>query len=247
MSPDLRKLRPSKVRNALRRRWFEHQLSHIQIVERAGLIDIGTRYGGWMIPQELIEASWTCYCAGLGGDPSFDLELIKRYGANVRAFDPVLEFVELANQKAANEPRFTAYQAAICNVDGPVRMQVTHDPKSKSVSSAGLYESEEYVELPGRTLTSFMRELGDTSIDLLKLDIEGGEYEIVPNLDLRSMGVQVFAVQLHHIGGVRAARRLIAALREQGYEPVACRRTLKITFLRSDANSEQRTAVQQDS
>jgi hypothetical protein len=75
-----------------------------------------------------------------------------------------------------------------------------------------------------------MSELGDERIDLLKLDIEGGEYELLPLLDLRSMGIKVFAVQLHHTGSVREARRLIAGLRAQGYELVGCRPAVKLTF-----------------
>ena len=75
-----------------------------------------------------------------------------------------------------------------------------------------------------------MDELGDDRIDLLKLDIEGAEYEVLPTLDLRELGVKVFAVQLHHNGSVRQARALVARLREQGYEPVACRPAVKLTF-----------------
>jgi hypothetical protein len=109
-------------------------------------------------------------------------------------------------------------------------MQVTHDPHSRSVSSARLYKSHQFVELPGRTLPSLMQELGDDRIDLLKIDIEGGEYELLPTLDLRALGVKVLATQLHHTGTVRDAHSLIARLRDQGYEPVASRPVVKLTF-----------------
>lgn len=109
-------------------------------------------------------------------------------------------------------------------------MQLTHDTGSRSVSPAGLYESKRYVELPGRTLPSVMVELGDERIDLLKIDIEGGEYELLPTLDLNALGVKVFALQLHHTGTVRQARSLIAALRDADYLPVACRSAVKVAF-----------------
>ena len=99
------------------------------------------------------------------------------------------------------------------------------------MSASGLYLSDEYVEVPGRTLPSLMRELGDPRIDLLKLDIEGFEYDVLPTLDLRNLGVRVFATQLHHNGGVRDARNLIASLERQGYRATA----IKITFVRDDA------------
>jgi FkbM family methyltransferase len=231
---NLNKLRPHKIRNAWRRRWFEHRLERTPLSRAPGVVELGTPYGGWLIPGGLIEPSWLCYSVGAGGDISFDLALIERYDATVRAFEPVADYVRSAIARAGEEPRFSIHEAAIGASDGPLRVQVTHDPTSQSVSAAHLYESAAFIELPGRTLRSLMDELGDERIDLLKLDIEGAEYEVLPTIDLRELGVKVFATQLHHNGSVRDARRLIARLREDGYEPVACRPAVKLTFARRD-------------
>jgi hypothetical protein len=77
-----------------------------------------------------------------------------------------------------------------------------------------------------------MAELGDERIDLLKLDVEGAEYELIPTLDLRAMGVRTFATQFHHTGTVREARALITALRARGYRLVGERPVVKLTFVR---------------
>lgn len=230
----LNKLRPHKVRNSARRRWFEHRLERTPLSHAPGVIELGSPYGGWLIPSGLIEPSWLCYSVGAGGDISFDLALIERYDTTVRAFDPVADYVQGAIAQAGGESRFSIHEAAIATSDGPLRVQVTHDPASQSVSAAHLYESAAFIELPGRTLRSLMDELGDDHIDLLKLDIEGAEYEVLPTIDLRKLGVKVFATQLHHNGSVRDARRLIAHLRDRGYEPVACRPAVKLTFARVD-------------
>lgn len=191
-------------------------------------------YGGWVVPTALIEPGWVCYSVGAGGETSFDMELIRRFGMLVRSIDPVAEYVRLAIEHAHGERRLTAHQVAIATADGPLRMQITHDPNSQSVSPAGLYDTHSYLELPGRTLPSLMAELGDTKIDLLKLDIEGGEYKVIPTLDLQALGVKVFATQLHHTGSVREARRLIAGLAGQGYEAVGCHPAVKLTFARRE-------------
>jgi FkbM family methyltransferase len=227
-----RKLRPAKVAGALRRRWFERRLERLPLSPVTGLVDLGTLYGGWTIPGDIVDSSWTCYCVGVGADISFDLELIRRYGVRVRAFDAVAEYVRGAQEAAADEPQFSARQVAIAASDGPVRMQRTHDPTSQSVSAAGLYESSDYVEVPGRTLPSLAHELGDERIDLLKLDIEGAEYEVMPRLDLRALGVRVFCTQLHHNKPVNSAHELIDGLRAQGFRAVAIRPTIKLTFVR---------------
>jgi FkbM family methyltransferase len=230
-----RRLRPAKIRAGLRRRDFEHRLERTGLRQAPGrLAEMGSAYGGWIMPADLIGQGWLCYCVGMGGDITFDLELVRRYGATVRGFDAVEKYVEEARERAAGVEGFSAYQAAIATSDGPLRMQVTHDPQSASVSAAGLYDSASFVELPGRTLSSLMAELGDERIDLLKLDIEGGEYEVLPTLDLPALGVRIFATQLHHAGTVRQARGLIARLREQGYEPVGCCSAVKLTFARTD-------------
>src|SRR5207248_10702270 len=135
------------------------RLERVKLRPTAGVVELGSRYGGWRVPGGLIEPDWICYCVGAGGDVSFDLELVRRCGATVRAFDAVEGYVQSAAEQAGDEPRFSAHHAAIATSDGPLRMQTTHDAGSRSVSSAGLYESQSFVELPGRTLPSLMREL----------------------------------------------------------------------------------------
>src|SRR5581483_8733866 len=124
-----RKLRPSKIKNALRRREFEYRVPRLRMSRPpAGLVELGSAYGGWMMPEGVIRADWICYCVGAGGDVSFDLELIRRYGATVRSFDAVEGYVQDALKDAAGEPRFSAHHAAIALEDGPLRMQTTHHP-----------------------------------------------------------------------------------------------------------------------
>jgi len=204
------------------------------LVPVPGLVELGSSYGGWKIPDGVVDDTWLCYCVGVGADVTFDAELIDRYGAHVRAFEPVPKYVETARVALGHASGFSIHQAALALEDGPLRMGVTHDPQSASVSSAGLYDARSFVELPGRTLESLMHELGDERVDLLKVDIEGAEYDVLPSLDLRAAGVKLFATQLHHTGTVREARGLIANLRDQGYEPVACRSAVKLAFLRRD-------------
>ncbi len=161
MSSVYSKLRPAKVRSAIARRRFERALSRLPVTGYGGPEDIGTPYGGWTLPVDLIGQDWLCYCVGVGADISFDLELIHRFDARVRAFEPVQSFVDLALQTAAGEPRFGAQAFAIAPTDGPIRMQSTHHPGSASVSPAGLYDTHDYTEMAGRSIASLMAEHGD--------------------------------------------------------------------------------------
>jgi FkbM family methyltransferase len=231
------KLRPAKIRNAVTRRQFEWRVGRLPLDAHPVVEDLGTAYGGWSIPTDVIDEGWTCYCIGAGGDVSFDLELIRRWGTTVRCVDPVADYGTRALQDAAGDPRLTFHQFAIAGEDGPLRMQVNNHPGSKSVSAANLYKTGEYYEVQGRTLPSLMQELGDDRIDLLKLDIEGGEYGVLAGLDLAALGVRVFAVQLHHTGSVRQVHQLIDRLAAQGFRPVGMRPVVKIAFLRATADA----------
>jgi len=229
------RLHPAKIRTGLRRRWFQYAMERMPLRKTDGLVTLGDPdYGGWVVPERLIGSDWLCYSVGAGGDTSFDMQLIERYGARVRSIDPVPDYVRRAIADAHGDERLTAHEFAIAASDGPLRMQITHDPGSESVSPAGLYDTSSFVEFQGRTVPSLMSELGDRSIELLKLDVEGGEYEVIPELDLKALGVQIFATQLHHVGSVAQARQLVAGLGEQGYEPVACHPAVKLTFVRRE-------------
>lgn len=226
------KLTRAKVRTAVRRRWFEHQLSAIPVTERGSPIHLGTAYGGWMVPSAVIRPGWLCYSVGAGGDVSFDADLIGRFGVRVRSFEPVQYFVDFAAHEMRGESRFSVCRAAVAERDGPVLMQRTHHPGARAVSAAGLFDpTNDWQEFPGRSLPSLMAEYGDKQIDLLKMDTEGTEYELLPCLDLPALGIKVLAVCLHHNASVGRARRLIAHLALGGYEPVAMCPAVKVTFV----------------
>ena len=202
-----------------------------EFAPRTDVADVGTPYGGWNVPVSLLEPGWTCYSIGAGGDISFDTELAGRYGLKVRCVEPVVDYVELARSRANGQADLVVYRAALALEDGPLRMQLTHIPNSRSVSSVRLYDTDEWVEVPGRTLQSLMSELGDNRIDLLKVDMEGGEYDWLRHVDLAALGVKVLCIQLHHNASVRRARRAIADLRAAGFQLVACRPVVKLTFV----------------
>jgi FkbM family methyltransferase len=230
----LSRLRPAKVRSGIARRRFEWHVGRTPVSGRGQPVSFGTAYGGWMVPTALIEPGWICYCFGAGNDISFDLELIERFNVHVQSVEPVEQYVSEARASAAGEPRFAIYRAALATHDGPVRMQRTHHPEGLALSSANLFDSNHFIEVPGRTLSSLADELGHDHIDLLKFDIEGAEYEVVPRLDLDTLGIKALAFQVHHNGGARAAQRLIEHLDERGFELIGMRPTLKLAFARRE-------------
>ena len=235
----VRRLRPAKIRSAVYRRWFAWRLSGVRLEPYGHLTELGTDWGGWVVPAGAINGSWTCYCVGAGSDVSFDLELMRRYGATVRSVDPLREFRRQAELQAAGDPRFTFLEVALAPRDGVIEMWGAEDPESGSLSAVNLYETTRVVTKPGRTIGSLMTELGDEQADLLKLDIEGSEYDVLASLDLRSLGVRVLCVELHATRPVREAQDLIERIRSQGYRPVHRKARTSFTFVGEELAARQ--------
>ena len=227
---------PERVLAAFGRRWFEWHMDRVPIEPYERLVVLGDEWGGgWAVPDDLIDDSWICYCVGAGSDVSFDLALIERYGARVRCVDPFSVFGEQAEAAAGGDPRFSFYEAALAPTDGPLTMFGAEDPESGSLSAANLYGTERVLTKPGKTLPTLMAEVGDQRVDLLKLDIEGSEYEVLPELDLAALGVRVLCVELHASRSVAEAKQLLERIRSQGFRLIHCQHPASFTFVGSTA------------
>jgi FkbM family methyltransferase len=207
---------------ALRRRAMLASLTLVAPVRsRPGLERLGTDYGGWTVPVDLIAPGWTCLCAGAGIDVSFDLALAERFGATVITVDPTDESREHV-ARADPERRLRFVPAALWREDGELEMFVAADPAHRTLSSDDLQRTGRSVRVPARSLASF----GD--VDLLKLDIEGAEYDVLP---LIGPEVRVLCVEMHPTRGVSAALDAFRALKAGGFDLVA-RHGADFTFVR---------------
>jgi len=223
-------LRPSKWRNAARRRTFE-ALAHRRIQVREGCASehLGSAYGGWPVPVQLLDRRSVAYAVGAGGDVSFDIELIARTGCVVHSFDPAPAARAHAEKQA--DPNFFFHNFAIWSHSGELTMYRAANPQHMALSAVDLQQTKAAVTVPCRTIESLRRELGHERIDLLKLTIDGAEYELVPHLDLAGWHTRVFVVNLQHTRPPREAWALAAMLEDSGFVPVARKGPAGYTFV----------------
>src|SRR3546814_8494552 len=76
---------PQSMADILRlllRRYYRWLAKHRPSVQ---LDKVGSDYGGWFLPLDLIRADWVCYAGGVGEDVTFDLGIIDRFGCQVFA------------------------------------------------------------------------------------------------------------------------------------------------------------------
>lgn len=88
-------------------------------------------------------------------------------------------------------------------------------------ASAHLEANAGTVTVPCKRISILMSELGHDHIDLLKMDIEGTEYEVIAEILSNKIPINQILVEFHHrFPGIGMEKTLcaVAALRSAGYQ-----------------------------
>lgn len=187
---------------------------------RSDLQRLGSIYGGWIVPTSLLSSDSVCYLAGVGEDISFDLQLIDRFGCGVYAFDPTpraIAYAEITDVPSL----FILMPVGLWSSDTNLRFYAPANPEHVSHSIVNLQDSDDFFEAPVRGLSSLMSELGHTRIDLLKLDIEGAEYEVIDQMLNSDVDVRVLCVEFDQPTPLSKALGYVSRLKNAGFTPVA--------------------------
>jgi FkbM family methyltransferase len=192
---------------------------------------IGSGYGGWIVPTAAVRSSWTCYCAGVGEDITFDLGLIERFGCTVFAFDPTPRAVAHVAAVAGDEPRFRFMPVGLWSDDTTLRFFAPKNPAHVSHSVVNLQRTKTSFDAPCRSLPSLMHELGHGEVDLLKVDIEGAEHEVVRSMLEGGIRPTVVCMEIDQPVKPLAFWRTVRRIRRAGYALVAVD-SWNLTFVR---------------
>lgn len=182
-------------------------------------ISLGNDHACWSICPGLLSGKSIVYSLGVGEDISFDLEVIRGFGCQVFAFDPTPRVVHwIATQSLPTEFKFHALGVAGC--DGISHFTPPANPAHVSHTLLQRGTSPAVIKLPVRRLITIMQEFGHTQIDLLKMDIEGAEYEVIADLLAERIRVKQLLVEFHHRWhevGIMKTKKAIQALNDAGY------------------------------
>jgi len=200
----------------------------------------GSDYGGWNVVTSAIDANSVVYSFGVGEDATFDLELIRRFGVTIHAFDPTPRSIAWV-EKQRLPKEFVLHKYGLAAVDGNATFyppenpdHVSHSMLEKSVTNARA------VTFPVKCLRTIMKELGHETIDVLKLDIEGAEYEVLESLIDDAIRPRQFLVEFHHRftdAGIGTTRQAVRALKKQGYGLFSVSRSVEeFCFIRRQEN-----------
>jgi FkbM family methyltransferase len=189
---------------------------------------VGDKDSGWVIsvnPPPVV-----AYCAGVGKAMTFEVELAKMTRQPVLVFDPSPTGVQTAAK--TEKHNFEFFPVGLAANPGILQFSVPADPEEGSYSmSQGNLET---VSLECYDLPTIMSRNGDTRIDLLKMDIEGFEFDIVNQILDQTIPVRQLCVEFHRWLRPGATLKTMARLYRAGYR-IIYKQYGDFTFLLKEA------------
>lgn len=172
------------------------------VVQRGATIPLefhGAPGCGWAIPKNVLGGESIVVDVGLGEELSFPASLIDRYGCTVHGFDPTPRAIAFAKQACL--PNFRLHEYGVAGTAGEADFHLPSNAKNVSGSLAradhlmGEVVRVRLVDLPAALELS-----GVSRVDLLKMDVEGAEYDILRSETFKaaSSRIGIFCVEFHH-------------------------------------------------
>lgn len=178
---------------------------------------LGNDWADWVVATKLFSGAKTVvYSFGLGRDISFEHALAKRFGCTIFGFDPTP--VSLDYLMARPLPaRMEIVPWGLGTEDGNKDFGL---PAPGDVNFSASKSNGESVELEVRKLSTIMKTFGHDRLDVLKIDVEGAEFECIPQILAEGILPVQFFVEFHHgFFGIPVARtrNALAELKRAGY------------------------------
>jgi FkbM family methyltransferase len=111
---------------------------------------------------------------GYRGD--WSAEMFCKYNCNILVFEPVKEFSDFLKQRFSHNPKIKIHTFGLSDSDGTVRIAL--DEASSSVFK----RSNHYSDVELQQADVFLNKFGMKTFDLMKINIEGGEYSLLNHL-----------------------------------------------------------------
>lgn len=197
-------------------------------------------YGGWAIPKDIVGKDSVIVDVGLGEDISFSESLIEKHGCMVHGFDPTPKSIKYV--KSRSPRNFLLNEQGIA---GRTRKAKFYLPKKRSHVSGSITKAEhvgaEEIEVDLISLSDMIAQIGAKKITILKIDIEGAEYELLTSEDFIKCApdIDVICIEFHHRWkefGKGSTEAAVAILEKTGFQCVWRSRTTNEEFTFARAN-----------
>lgn len=213
---------------------------HLRIDTTVPHTYIGGEYGGFYVADSLSANPYpVVYSCGIGEDVTFDRGMISKFNARIFAYDPTPRSIEFINSIGLGE-QFIFQPLAIASNEGFMIFQlpVNQNHVSGSLERHSNVDVNSEIKVKAIKLSSALSYNGHQNIDVLKLDIEGSEYDVIEDWlnDTSGNATQVL-VEIHDRffrNGIKKSRIMTSALRAHGYKLFAVSSNLEeLSFVKN--------------
>ncbi len=136
-------------------------------------------------------------------------DIFNKYQCNVYVFEPVSSFIEMIKNRFQNNNKIKVFDFGLSNTTQNAKISLETDRSSVINSS----ENFEIIKL--KNIAEFIEENDIKSIDLMKINIEGSEYELLNSLIDSNMAQRVKNIQVQFHEFVPDARNKMKAIQQK--------------------------------
>ena len=181
---------------------------------------LGSDYGGWDVVTCGLTPRSVVYSFGVGEDASFDKALIEKCNLTIHAFDPTPKSIEWVRQQKFSD-QFVMHEYGVASIDGVVSFYPPENPDHVSHTIIDRPSTKSAaIAVSVKRVSTIMQELGHAHIDLLKMDIEGAEYDVIQDMYNSNIRPGQMLIEFHHRFpgvGISKTKNATKCIRKMGY------------------------------
>ena len=211
--------------DGLRKTWrIIKRYPHV-VDKKIECVELGNNYGSFGVAIDFLKEGMLVLSFGVGEDISFDKELIDKFGAKVHAFDPTPKVIEWVKAMKLQTNSFIFHPFGLAKESGKA---LFHLPVNENHVSGSMISYQDVqkksIEVEMSSFEHIIELLGEQVIDLLKMDIEGSEFDVLPDIMKisreRNINIRQICLEWHgrfYKKGKRKIKQMCKLLRENGY------------------------------
>lgn len=170
---------------------FVHKQMNIKLERK------GNKYGGFVIATSCLSPNCSILSFGIGEDISFDTAMMKEYHAQVHGFDPTPKSIAWV-KKNVSDSHFHFFPYGLSDREESAVFYLPDSPANVSGSIVNhAAASHRKINVPMKSITGVMKETGLNRASIIKMDIEGSEFKVIPHILNNNFSFHQLCVEVH--------------------------------------------------
>jgi FkbM family methyltransferase len=136
-------------------------------------------------------------------------EIYKKYNCNIFIFEPIKEYYDKIVERFKENPKIRVYNYGLSNEDCDKQISLLND------SSSLFKKSRNLQKITLVNASNFFNSEKIDKIELIKINIEGGEYDLLENLIENGLVSKIINIQVQFHDFVKRAKKRMLKIEDQ--------------------------------